>query len=94
MIKSPTIVRKDPPAAAERLMRTKEADLRALDTQILRHLTEPQRPVEVAEMISVKTHRVATRLRVLRQRGQVERIKPFGGPNNGPGAALYQAIPA
>lgn len=91
-IEPPTIIRKDVPVNGR--LRTTESELRDLDKQILRHLSEPQRPVVVAQQINVATHRVATRIRVLAKRGQVERIRPFSGPNNGPGASLYRAIPA
>jgi hypothetical protein len=74
------IKRKDPPPAS---------GVQRLDESILRVLTEPQRPVDVATRLNLPTHDVALRLRVLRQNGRVNRIRPATAPRNGPGSALY-----
>lgn len=67
-----------------------------LDKAIMEIATDPMRPVAVARALragnyeGIKTQRVAARLKALVNRGLMIRIRPIGGPPNGPGTSLYR----
>jgi len=57
------------------------------------------RPVSIADALKatnpdkwspITTQRVVSRLKALTTRGMVTRIRPEGGPANGPGTSLYR----
>lgn len=68
----------------------------ALDREILDIAGAPRRPVEIAQALrrtghpEISTQRVASRLKALVARGLAERVRPVGGPRNGPGTSLYK----
>jgi len=87
-------LREPPPRVA-----TGRRPIMQLDAAILRVATEhARRPVEIASFLrdnghaGLTTQRVASRLKALVARGLAERIKPVGGPANGPGTSLYKAV--
>lgn len=67
-----------------------------LDRKILELAATAKRPVELAEALrrdgypDVSTQRVASRLKALVARGLAVRVRPAGGPRNGPGTSLYK----
>lgn len=74
----------------------------ALDRTILEIATVPMRPVEIARALrdgrhghlvwpGISTQRVASRLKALVARDLAVRVRPAGGPPNGPGTSLYRA---
>jgi hypothetical protein len=71
-----------------------------LDRDILAFASAPRRPVELADALrrnghpGISTQRVASRLKALVARGLAERIRPTGGPRNGPGTSLYRTVPS
>lgn len=69
----------------------------ALDRKILEIVSDQSlRPVEIARTLQrlgwpdITTQRVASRLKALVTRGLVTRLRPSGGPRNGPGTSLYR----
>jgi repressor of nif and glnA expression len=70
--------------------------LMALDQDILSIAAEPLRPVQIADVLrrqgqEITTQRVASRLKSLVSRDLAVRVRPVGGPANGPGTSLYRA---
>lgn len=71
-----------------------------LDQAILGVATVPMRPVQIADALragsypALSTQRVASRLKALVGRDLAVRVRPVGGPPNGPGTSLYQAKPS
>jgi hypothetical protein len=69
----------------------------ALDRKILDIATTAMRPVQIAEALrrsgypTITTQRVASRLKALVTRELAVRVRPSGGPPNGPGTSLYRA---
>jgi hypothetical protein len=68
-----------------------------LDVRILEIATEAMRPMEITRVLAeegthpgINTQRVASRLKSLVDRGMMTRIRPAGGPANGPGTSLYR----
>lgn len=64
--------------------------------EIARILREPQANADGSPALDklwpgITTQRVASRLKALVGRGYMERIRPTGGPANGPGTSLYRA---
>lgn len=59
----------------------------------------PRRPIEIARNLratgfpDISTQRVASRLKALVSRGMMIRLRPDGGPRNGPGTSLYRVKP-
>jgi hypothetical protein len=85
-------LREPPPRAV-----TGRRPIMPLDRAILGAATDAQRPVQIADTLrrsgdwpGLTTQRVASRLKALIGRGLAERIKPVGGPPNGPGTSLYK----
>lgn len=68
-----------------------------LDQAILKVATTALRPVQIADALrangypGLSTQRVASRLKSLVGRELAVRVKPKGGPPNGPGTSLYRA---
>jgi hypothetical protein len=67
----------------------------ALDQRIMEVAKVQMRPVEIARIVhedfpDATTQRVASRLKALVSRGFMERIRPTGGPANGPGTSYYR----
>lgn len=92
----PIELREPPPRTA-----TGRRPLMPLDRRILEVAQRPMRPVEIARVLrqpkddrrhwpTITTQRVASRLKALVARGLAERIRPTGGPANGPGTSLYR----
>lgn len=72
----------------------------ALDQKIMDLTGErPRRPIEIARSLrvlgypNISTQRVASRLKALVNRGLMIRLRPAGGPRNGPGTSLYRVTP-
>lgn len=90
----PSIELREPPPRVA----TGRRPIMPLDRAILLAADTAQRPVQIADALrangwpSVTTQRVASRLKALIGRGLAERIKPVGGPPNGPGTSLYKRI--
>lgn len=68
-----------------------------LDQAILGVASTAMRPVQIADALrasgnwpKLTTQRVASRLKSLVERRLATRIKPAGGPANGPGTSLYR----
>lgn len=66
-----------------------------LDQRIMEVAQQPMRPVEIARAVQpdfadATTQRVASRLKALVSRGFMVRIRPTGGPVNGPGTSVYR----
>lgn len=105
-----TIELREPPARPANGRRP----LMDLDKQILEIVGDDAlRPVQIARALrrvtqkppgvlfpwgEISTQRVASRLKSLVNRGLMERVRPAGGPPNGPGTSLYrkprQEVPA
>lgn len=85
-------LREPPPRTA-----TGRRPIMALDRKILEIASTPLRPVQIAEALrrsgwpSISTQRVASRLKALVAREMAVRVRPNGGPPNGPGTSLYRA---
>lgn len=84
---------KEPPARPAQGRRP----LMALDRRIMEIAQEAMRPVAVTRALraedqwsGIRTQRVAARLKALVNRGLMIRIRPTGGPPNGPGTSLYR----
>lgn len=84
-------LREPPPRTA-----TGRRPIMALDRDILAAASTARRPVEIARDLrasghpTVSTQRVASRLKALVARDLAVRIRPTGGPRNGPGTSLYR----
>ena len=84
-------LREPPPRTA-----TGRRPIMPLDRKILDIAITPLRPVEIAEALrrsgypAISTQRVASRLKALVARDMAERVRPTGGPPNGPGTSLYK----
>jgi hypothetical protein len=84
-------LREPPPRIA-----TGRRPIMPLDRDILAIAQEAMRPVQIADILrrgaypEVTTQRVASRLKSLVGRGMAIRVKPVGGPPNGPGTSLYR----
>jgi hypothetical protein len=85
-------LREPPPRIA-----TGRRPIMPLDQAILAAAETVRRPVEIANTLrasgdwpNLTTQRVASRLKSLVGRDLAVRIKPQGGPANGPGASLYR----
>lgn len=68
-----------------------------LDAKIMEFAGTAKRPVEIADRLrrteayaEITTQKVASRLKALVGRGYMIRIRPTGGPANGPGTSLYR----
>jgi len=86
-----TIVLREPPARTG----TGKRPVMPLDKRIMEIAQDAMRPVEIAKKVQVDfedvtTQRVASRLKALVGRGLMTRIRPPGGPANGPGTSLYR----
>lgn len=57
-----------------------------------RQALEPKEIFGLVELSGVTLQRVHARLRVLVERGVIERVVPDGAPLRGPGAGLYQTL--
>lgn len=80
------IVAQAPPTANRRRNATTE-----VDQLILAASKKPMRPFEVATALGIPTHQVATRMKMLTERGLMERHRN-ANQINGPGASTYQAV--
>lgn len=85
-------LREPPPRIA-----TGRRPIMPLDQAILAAAEKARRPVEIANTLrasgswpKLTTQRVASRLKSLVGRKLAVRVKPQGGPANGPGASLYR----
>jgi hypothetical protein len=85
-------LREPPPRIA-----TGRRPIMPLDQAILAAAETVRRPVEIANTLrasgdwpNLTTQRVASRLKSLVGRDLAVRVKPQGGPANGPGASLYR----
>jgi hypothetical protein len=72
-----------------------------LDKQIMEITGDtPMRPITIAQALrrqgeygNISTQRVASRLKSLVNRDMMVRIRPTGGPRNGPGTSYYRVKP-
>ena len=83
------IVLREPPARTG----TARRPVMPLDQRIMDVAQDAMRPVDIAKKVQVDfedatTQRVASRLKALVGRGLMVRIRPPGGPANGPGTSL------
>lgn len=92
----PQIELREPPPRVS----TGRRPIMPLDRAILDVATVPLRPVQIADALrsgaypGLSTQRVASRLKALVGRDLATRVRPQGGPPNGPGTSLYRAKPA